>query len=174
MNFEFKIDDMRPDDWPAVAEIYRQGIATGNATFDTDAPSWEVWNSGHAPHSRFVARRGSEVLGWVALSPTSSRCCYAGVAEVSYYIAKSAWGQGVATALLQAAIKSSEDHGIWTLTVGIFPENAASLHLAEKCGFRVYGRREKLGHTNGVWRDVIYAERRSKVVGVNPQGSPCV
>jgi phosphinothricin acetyltransferase len=176
MSAEFQIDEMRPDDWPAVREIFRQGIATGNATFETDAPTWEQWNKDHLPHSRLVARRGQEILGWAALSgsPGSSRCCYSGVAEISYYIAESARGQGVGTALVNAAIESSEKHGIWTLTAGIFPENTASLHLAEKCGFRVYGRRERLGHHHGVWRDVIYAERRSKVVGVNPQSSPCV
>jgi len=174
MATNFKIDEMSPDDYPEVAEIFRQGIATGNASFELEAPTWDDWNASHLSHSRFVARRGHEVIGWAALSPTSSRCVYAGVAEVSYYVADSAWGQGVGTALLNAAIESSEANGFWSLNAGIFPENVASLKLVEKCGFRIYGRRERMGCHHGVWRDVIYAERRSNVVGVNPTVSRCL
>jgi phosphinothricin acetyltransferase len=170
----FTIDAMRPDDYPAVAEIFRQGIATGNATFELEAPTWDDWNASHLPHSRFVARRDGEVIGWAALSPTSSRCVYAGVAEVSYYVADKAHGQGVGTALLEAAIESSEANGIWSLNAGIFPENTVSLKLVEKCGFRIYGYRERMGCHQGVWRDVVYAERRSKVAGVNPTVSRCL
>src|SRR4051794_31108916 len=165
MTADIVIDEMRPSDWESVAEIFRQGIEFGDATFELEVPSWTAWDRSHLQHTRFVARRGTEVVGWVALSPTSSRCVYEGVAEISYYIAASARGQGVGTALVNAAIKSSEAHGIWTLTAGIFPENIGSLKLVEKCGFRVYGRRERMGCHHGVWRDVIYAERRSSVVG---------
>lgn len=161
------IHPMQAADWTAVAQIYADGIATGNATFETAVPSWESWNNGHLPTGRFVARSDAgEVLGWAALSAVSSRCVYAGVAEVSVYVAPAAWGQGVGKQLLQALVNSSEAEDIWTLQAGIFPENEASVKLHERCGFRVVGRRERLGQQNGRWRDVLFLERRSQTVGV--------
>ncbi len=156
---------MQPEDWPAVEEIYRQGIATGNATFETETPGWEKWNAGHHPHSRLVARDQRQVLGWAALSPVSIRLVYAGVSEVSIYVADTARGKGVGKALLTTLIEHSELNGIWTLQAGIFPENAASISLHRSCGFREVGRREKIGHLKGVWRDVVLLERRSVKAG---------
>jgi len=161
------IQPMQAADWTAVSQIYAEGIATGGATFETDVPSWEKWDSGHLPNGRFVARsEADEVIGWAALSPVSSRRVYAGVAEVSVYVAPSAWGQGVGKQLLQTLVDSSEADGIWTLQAGIFPENEASVKLHERCGFRVVGRRERLGQQFGRWRDVLFLERRSQKVGV--------
>ena len=151
---------MLASDWPAVRRIYEQGIATGNATFETAAPGWESWDREHREDCRLVAERESVVVGWAALSPVSGRCVYAGVAEVSVYVAAAARGQGVGRRLLQ------EEAGLWTLQAGIFPENEASLRLHRACGFRVVGRRESLGQLHGVWRDVLLLERRSEVVGV--------
>lgn len=159
---QFQIVSMRPDDWAAVEEIYLQGIATENATFETESPGWENWSARHHMHSRLVARTGGRVLGWAALSPVSMRRVYAGVAEVSIYVADAARGQGVGRALLPALIEQSEQNGIWTLQAGIFPENAPSIALHKSCGFREVGRREKIGKLNGVWRDVVLLERRSK------------
>lgn len=160
------IDAMQPQDWPAVRAIYLEGIATKNATFETSAPEWEKWDSGHLQNCRLVARLNDQVVGWAALSPVSSRCVYAGVAEESIYISESARGQGVGRKLLAALIEESEQAGIWTIQTGIFPENTVSLHLHERCGFRVLGVREKVGQMDGVWRDVVLLERRSRVVGV--------
>lgn len=157
---------MTPDHWRAVRGIYLEGIATGNATFETSAPEWETWDKGHLRACRFVARDDGNVLGWAALSPVSGRCVYAGVAEVSVYVSERARGRGVGTALLQALIAASEQNAIWTLQAGIFPENVASVKLHEALGFRVVGRRERLGAMNGQWRDVLLLERRSRVVGV--------
>src|SRR5262245_35700052 len=145
---------MAPADWPAVCAIYLEGIATGNATFETEAPSWERWDAGHLPGARLVAHREHEILGWVALSPVSERCVYAGVAEVSVYVRATARGQGAGRALLQAAIAASEELGIWMLQAGVFPENHASLTLLKGCGFREVGIRERLGKMGGHWRDV--------------------
>jgi L-amino acid N-acyltransferase YncA len=161
----YGITPMQPEDWPAVEEIYRQGIATGNATFETETPGWEGWNAKHHTHSRLVARDEQRVLGWAALSPVSSRRVYAGVSEVSIYVADAARGVGVGKALLAALIEHSEQNGIWTLQAGIFPENAASIALHKSCGFREVGRREKIGYLKGVWRDVILLERRSAKAG---------
>lgn len=156
---------MAPDDWPAVRFIYEEGIATGLATFETSAPSWEEWDSAHLSHSRLVAWRES-VLGWAALSPVSRRDCYAGVAEVTVYVAWSARGQGVGDSLLQALIESAEAHGIWTLQGATIGENAASLALQARCGFREVGRRERIAKLAGVWRDTVLTERRSNKVGL--------
>ncbi len=156
---------MTPADYPAVAQIYREGIATGNATFNTDAPSWEAWDRGHLPHSRLVAVEGDSVLGWAALSSVSDRCVYGGVAEVQVYVAAAARGKGVGLALLEGLTAASEANGIWTLQAGIFPENTASVTLHERAGYRLVGRRERLGQMNGRWRDVLLFERRSGVVG---------
>ncbi|MGC2196968.1 MAG: N-acetyltransferase family protein [Terriglobales bacterium] len=160
-----RVTAMQPEDWPAVEEIYRQGIATGNATFETETPGWEKWNAGHHPHSRLVARDPRQVLGWAALSPVSIRLVYAGVSEVSIYVADTARSKGVGKALLTTLIEHSELNGIWTLQAGIFPENAASISLHRSCGFREVGRREKIGLLKGVWRDVVLLERRSVKAG---------
>jgi L-amino acid N-acyltransferase YncA len=163
----FVIKTMRAEDWPQVREIYLEGIATGNATFETDAPPWEAWDGAHAKEPRLVAREaGGAILGWAALTPVSGRCVYAGVGDLSVYVATSARGRGVGKALLQALVAESERVGIWTLQAGIFPENEASLALHRSCGFREVGRRERIGERNGVWRDVVLLERRSEIVGI--------
>ena len=165
---DYQIDTMRDDDWEQVRAIYLEGIATGQATFETDAPSWERWNEKHLRECRLVARRSDVgVAGWAALSPVSDRCVYAGVAEVSVYVADAGRGRGMGRALLEALIEASEKCGIWTLQAGVFPENTASTRLHLRCGFREVGRRERLGRMNGAWRDVMLLERRSKSVGVN-------
>jgi L-amino acid N-acyltransferase YncA len=147
--------------WDEVARIYAQGIATGNATFETEVPSWEAWDASHLADHRLVALRDGEIAGWAALSPVSDRCVYGGVAEESVYVAEEARGQGVGGELLEALIASSESAGIWTIQTGIFPENEASVRLHERVGFRIVGTRERLGRHNGVWRDVLLLERRS-------------
>jgi phosphinothricin acetyltransferase len=152
--------------WPEVCRIYEQGIATRNATFATAAPEWREWDARHLPACRLVAIRDAEVVGWAALSTVSSRHVYRGVAEVSVYVAESARGQGVGLQLLTALVAESERNGVWTVQAGIFVENAASIHLHEKAGFRVVGRRERIGCLDGQWRDTILMERRSSVVGV--------
>ena len=159
-----EVRGLRPDDWPEVARIYQEGIRTGNATFETEVPPWEAWDAAHLAGHRFVAERDERVAGWVALAPVSSRCCYAGVAEISAYVGENARGQGVGSELLATAIESSERAGIWTLQTGVFPENAASLGLLGRFGFRVLGTEERIGQLHGVWRDVVLLERRSEVV----------
>ena len=162
----FTVTALRDDDWEAVRRIYLEGIATGQATFETDAPEWEAWDRAHLRVGRLAARAGAEVLGWTALSPVSSRRVYAGVAEVSVYVAAAARGRGVGKALLQALIAESERAGIWTLQGSVFPENTASLALQQSCGFRIVGRRERIARHHGIWRDVFLTERRSPVVGM--------
>jgi L-amino acid N-acyltransferase YncA len=157
--------DLRPDDWTGVARIFEEGIRTGNATFDTEVPSWEAWDAAHLPAHRLVAERDGRVVGWIALVPVSPRECYAGVAEVSAYVAEEARGEGVGRELLAALIESSERAGIWTLETGVFPENEPSLRLLQRFGFRVIGTRERIGRLHGIWRDVVFLERRSEVVG---------
>ena len=156
--------DLRPGDWPEVARIYEEGIATGNATFEIEVPSWEAWDAAHLREHRFVAERAGQVAGWIALLPVSSRCCYTGVAEISAYVREEARGQGVGSELLATAVESSERAGIWTLQTGVFPENAPSLGLLQRFGFRVLGTQERIGRLHGVWRDVVLLERRSEVV----------
>jgi phosphinothricin acetyltransferase len=151
--------------YPAVRQIYLDGIATGQATFETKAPSWEDWDKGHLQHSRIIAEKDGVVMGWAALSPVSGRCVYGGVAEVSVYIANDYRGQGVGSRLLNELIKTSEANNIWTLQAGIFPENKASLALHEKNGFRTIGYRERIGKMGDTWRDTVLLERRSKVTG---------
>jgi L-amino acid N-acyltransferase YncA len=158
------IRDLRPGDWPEVSRIYAEGIATRNATFETDVPTWEVWDAAHLPGHRLVAVETREVVGWIALVPVSSRCCYAGVAEVSAYVAEQARGQGIGAALLERLVESAEAAGIWTLETGVFPENAPSLALLKRFGFREVGVRERIGRLDGVWRDVVFLERRSEVI----------
>ena len=159
-----EIDQMCESDWEDVRRIYLEGIKTGNATFQQDAPSWEEWDKGHVSECRLVARTQGTVIGWAALSPTSSRCVYSGVAEVSVYVSQDHRGNGVGRRLLKRIIEDSEEHGFWTLQSGIFPENTASLELHKKSGFREVGCRERIGQMNGIWRDVLLLERRSEVV----------
>jgi len=160
-----KIIRMKPEHWPAVREIYREGIATGNATFATDLPDWEKWNSAHLQDCRLVACKRDQVLGWAALSPVSARRVYAGVAEVSVYVAAAARGRGVGKSLLKALIQESEAKGVWTLQAGIFPENSASIALHKSCGFRKVGVRRRIGKLRDTWRDVLLLERRSTTIG---------
>lgn len=157
---------MRGDDWPALQEIYCEGMATGNATFETETPEWTKWNSAHLRDCRLVALNKQGILGWAALSPVSSRRVYCGVAEVSVYVASAAQGRGVGKMLLQSLVEQSERCGIWTLQASIFPENIPSIALHKSCGFQEVGRRQRLGQRNGVWRDVLLLERRSSCVGV--------
>lgn len=163
----YVVADMEADDWEQVRSIYLEGIATGQATFETGAPPWEKWDAGHLRQARLVARAGDAILGWAALSPVSDRCVYGGVAEVSVYVGERGRGQGVGRALLEALIEASEQNGIWTLQAGVFPENAASVKLHLNCGFREVGRRERIGKLGGVWRDTLLLERRSKNVGTS-------
>jgi len=159
-----EVRDLRPSDWPEVARIYQEGIETGNATFETEVPSWQEWDAAHLGEHRLVAERDGAVAGWIALVPVSPRECYAGVAEVSAYVGEEARGEGVGSALLTAVIDSSERAGIWTLQTGVFPENDVSLRLLQRFGFRVVGTRERIGRLHGVWRDVVLVERRSEVI----------
>jgi len=149
-----------------VAAIYQEGIDTGDATFEDSVPTWEHFDNKHLTDGRLVARLGDNTVGWVALSPVSNRCVYAGVAEVSIYIKAAARGRGLGHQLLTKAIEASERAGVWTLQAGIFPENTASLALHQQCGFRLVGYRERLGQMKGVWRDVVLLERRGTVTGV--------
>jgi L-amino acid N-acyltransferase YncA len=158
------IRDLEPLDWPEVARIFEDGIRSGNATFELEPPSWEAWDEAHS-QIRVVAELDGRVVGWAALSPKTSRCCYRGVAESSVYVEAAAQGRGVGRALLADLIARSEAAGIWTLEAGIFPENKASLRLHLGCGFRLVGVRERLGEANGEFRDVLLLERRSEVIG---------
>jgi L-amino acid N-acyltransferase YncA len=157
---------MGREHWPEVLRIYLEGIATGNATFETKAPSWGKWDSGHLPNCRLVAQEESKIVGWAALSPVSSRRVYGGVAEVSVYVAEAARGKRIGRSLLAALIESSEDFGVWTLQAGIFPENTASITLHQAFGFREVGRRERIGKMGDIWRDVVLLERRSAKAGI--------
>ena len=159
------VEAMATADWPTVAEIFRQGIETGDATFETAVPTREEWNASHLRTPRLVARAERTVVGWAALSPVSERCVYAGVAEDSVYVARNARGQGIGRALLERLVREAENAGLWTLQAGIFPENRASVALHQRCGFRIVGVRERLGQRAGVWRDVLLLERRSRRVG---------
>jgi len=159
--YNIKIVSLTRRDWPAVRRIYLQGIASGHGTFETKAPGWTKWDAAHRRDVRLVARDGEEVLGWAALSPVSARKVYAGVAEVSVYVAEGARGRGVGRALLEALVRASEGAGLWTLQAGVFPENEASLALHRRCGFRLVGVRERIGCAGGIWRDVCLLERRS-------------
>ena len=163
---EIVIGSMAADDWLAVRAVYLEGIATGDATFETEAPSWETWDAAHLRFARLVARDGEDVIGWAALSRVSQRKAYTGVAEVSVYVAAHSRGKGVGKALLERLIQDSEQNGIWTLQAAVFPENAATLAVHKRSGFREVGRRERISRLNGNWRDTILLERRSEIVGV--------
>ncbi len=158
---------MQAEDWGEVSRIYAEGIATGIATFETEVPSYEAWDSAHLPYCRFVSCKQGQITGWAALSPVSGRCVYGGVAEVSIYIGKQARGQGIGLRLLEHLIAESEKHGLWTLQSGIFPENRASIRLHENAGFRRLGYREKIGKRDGLWIDNVLFERRSSVTGIH-------
>ena len=161
-----EINSMEPQHWNEVKRIYEEGLSTGNATFQTTAPNWEDWNKSHIQSSRLVAFEKGTMVGWAALTPVSDRCVYGGVAEISVYVAESARGKGVGKELLKALIRTSEDNKFWTLQAGIFPENIASIKIHEANGFRIIGKREKIGQMNGIWRDTVLLERRSKKVGI--------
>ena len=159
------IEPMTPQDSGAVLRIYAQGIEGGQATFETEPPSWDAWDRLHLREPRLVAREEGRVIGWAALSPISDRPVYRGAAEVSVYVAEDRRGTGVGRGLLQALVSRAEDAGYWTLQATVFPENRASLALHRGCGFRVVGRRERIGRHRGVWRDTLLLERRSPQVG---------
>jgi phosphinothricin acetyltransferase len=158
------IEELSAEHWADVARVYAEGIATGDATFETEVPSWEAWDTSHLADHRLVALRGDEVVGWAAVSPVSDRCVYGGVVENSVYVAEIARGQGLGQRLLEELIASTEAAGIWTIQTGIFPENDGSIRLHERVGFEVVGRRKRLGKLNGQWRDVLLLERRSETV----------
>lgn len=160
-----EIRKMRESDWEAVSNIYQEGIATGFATFEKTIPTFEAWNNAHMKSCRYVAVSDQGILGWVALSPVSSRCVYGGVAEVSVYIAMKSRGQGIGKRLMQTLITASEKEGLWTLQSGIFPENEGSIELHKQMGFRYIGKRERVGKLDGVWKDNLLFERRSTTVG---------
>jgi len=164
MTIEFVIRPLMFTDWPLVRSIYEEGIATGQATFETQAPTWEQWDANHHNFARLVLTVKNEVKGWAATSRVSARKAYAGVAEVSVYIAATARGQGFGRQLLHALILESGVSGIWTLQASIFPENVASIELHQRCGFREVGRRERIAQLNGVWRDTVLLERRSTLL----------
>ena len=162
------VERMLPEHWPRVRAVYLEGLETGDATFETEAPDWERWDSAHLRVCRLVTLDGGgRVAGWAALSPASARKVYAGVAEVSVYVGALFRGRGFGRALLEALVRESEAEGIWTLQAGIFPENVASVALHVSCGFRVIGRRERVGRLEGRWRDTVLLERRSRTAGVD-------
>lgn len=155
-------------DWPAVAEIYREGIASGNATFETRIPEWETWDAARSPDCRIIAELDGRAVGFAGVSPVSKRPVYAGVREVMVYVAEAARGWGVGGRLLQRLVEETEARGIWTLQGGIFPENAASIRIFAKAGFSILGTHERLGRFHdGRWRDVVLMERRSAVAGTD-------
>lgn len=162
-----RVRPMRADDARRVLDIYEAGIATGLATFETSAPAWAVWDAGHLDVCRFVAEEGGRVVGWAALSPVSDRCVYGGVAELSVYVDPARHGRGVGSVLVRHLVEASEEAGFWTLQAGIFPENEASVRLHRRHGFRVVGRRARLGKLGSEWRDILLLERRSETVGVD-------
>lgn len=162
--------EIRPitkDNFSEVVEIYKQGLATNIATFQNDLPQWEDWNKGHLDFCRISIYENNKMLGWTALTPVSSRCVYAGVAEVSVYIAQKERGKGIGKILLNELIKQSEANEIWMLQSGIFSENQSSIKLHEKCGFRMVDYRVKIGNKNGIWKDNVLMEHRSKNIGVD-------
>ena len=164
---DYRIVEMKPSDWDQVAAIYLEGIQTKLATFQAEIPAWEQWDKSHSQLCRLVALEGDTVLGWVALTPVSDRCVYAGVANVSIYVGQRYRQRGVGQALMAELIPRAEEAGFWTLESRIIRANSASLALHTKCGFRVVGVREKLGRMdNGKWHDVVIMERRSRKIGL--------
>ena len=159
----FAIETLLAEHWPGVARVYAEGIATRNATFETEVPTWEEWDSSHLANHRFVAQEDGDLVGWVAVSPVSGRCVYRGVVESSVYVAETARGQGKGRRLLEALIASTEADGIWTIQAGMFPENEGSIRLHESVGFEVVGLHKRLGKLDGEWCDVLLMERRSPV-----------
>ena len=177
---DITIVPMTPDDWPSVRRIYADGMATGNATFETEPPDWDTWNRSHYPQCRLVARIRDEtvipakagihvptrpIVAWAALSPVSARACYAGVAEHSIYVDEAYRGRGIGKTLLTEFVRQSEAAGFWTLQSSIFPENQGSIAIHLACGFRILGRRQRIALLNGIWRDTVIVERRSSVAG---------
>lgn len=161
-----RIGVLEPSHWPEVARIYSEGIATGEATFETEVPTWERWDAAHLSEHRFVALDDEAVVGWSAVVPVSDRCVYGGVVENSVYVSESARGRGVGRLLMEQLVASTENAGIWTIQTGVFPENEASVRLHQRVGFEIVGRRRRIGKLNGVWRDVPLLERRSDFVGL--------
>lgn len=161
-----QIQPLLPEHADAVLSIYAEGLQSGQATFNTVVPSWQEWDAVHLLHTRLVATENSGVLGWVALLPVSSRACYKGVAEFSIYIARESRGRGIGNLLIQAMIKESETHGIWTLQSATFESNTASIALQQKFGFRIIGVRERIAQLNNIWHNTVMLERRSKFTGV--------
>ncbi|MGO4918625.1 GNAT family N-acetyltransferase [Maribacter spongiicola] len=164
---DITIRTMLATDWESVANIYKQGIDTGMATFETNVPTFEAWDEAHMRTCRFIAESTSEIMGWVALSPVSSRCVYGGVAEISVYISENSRGKGLGKLLLEHVISASEQEGIWTLQSGIFPTNYGSIKIHEATGFRMIGKRERVGRLHSKWVDNVLFERRSSIVGID-------
>lgn len=158
---------MAPEDWESVRSIYLAGIATGQATFETEPPTWEMWSAAHLPAPRLVAVSGETIVGWAALSPVSTRSVYAGVAEVSVYVSEEMRGRRIGLLLLKSLVQEAEKQGIWTLQASIFPENKASVSLHISCGFREVGKRDRIAKMKGIWRDTLLFERRSSLVGAD-------
>ncbi len=150
--------------YPSVAKIYQEGIETGMATFEETVPDWETWKNNHLPFGNILLLVENEIVGWASLAPTSKRNAYRGVAEVSVYVAKDHQGKGYGRQLLNELIQISENNGLWTLQAGIMRENQRSIHLHKNCGFREIGYREKVAKLQGIWRDNILLERRSKTI----------
>lgn len=161
------IDTMQPGDWESIRSLYLEALPSGDATFETTAPDWEAWNRSRLPFARLVARSAGSIIGWTALSPVSGRFLYAGVAEVSLYVAASARGKGLGRALLNRLIEESERHGVWSLQATILRENRVSIALHGLCGFREVGVLERVGKFNRQWRDLVLLERRSSIVGID-------
>jgi phosphinothricin acetyltransferase len=158
---------MHPEDWPEVSRIYKEGIATGFATFEKEIPVYENWDKAHIKECRLISCEGHTITGWAALSPVSSRCVYGGIGEVSVYVSNDHRGKSIGKHLLLSLIDASEKAGYWTVQSGIFPENNASIKIHEQCGFRLIGRRERVGKLDGVWKDNLIFERRSSIVGID-------
>jgi len=161
------IRTMEASDWEEVSRIYLEGIATGLATFETQAPTYQDWDKAHSEKCRLLAENDGEIMGWAALSPVSSRCVYGGVGEVSVYVSNKSRGKGVGLLLMTHLIKESEKAGFWTIQSGIFPENTSSIKLHKKTGFRYIGKRERIGKLHGIWKDNLLFERRSSTVGAD-------
>ncbi len=164
MKNQITIDIMLPEHWPKVSKIYKEGILTGMATFEKEIPGWEDWNNDHLKACRLIATINGDIVGWAALSPVSSRCVYGGIGEVSVYVSQEFRGNHIGEILLRKLIADSEKNELWTIQSGIFPENIASIKLHEKVGFRKIGYREKIGELDGIWKDNILFERRSKLI----------